>query len=140
MAWPNPRFTDNSDGTVTDNLTGLIWVKNSNCFGARPWEEALSDCNGLSAGWCGLTDGSNPGDWRLPNYKELFSLVDAEHINPALPSGHPFTNVQSSYYWSSTTHTFDTYFAWYVFFEVGIVDFDDKDGYALYVWPVRGGH
>jgi hypothetical protein len=31
VAWPNPRFTDNSDGTVTDNLTGLIWLKNANC-------------------------------------------------------------------------------------------------------------
>ena len=35
VAWPNPRFTDNSDGTVTDNLTGLIWLKNANCFGTN---------------------------------------------------------------------------------------------------------
>ena len=33
VAWPNPRFTDNGNGTVTDNLTGLIWLKNANCFG-----------------------------------------------------------------------------------------------------------
>ena len=35
VAWPDPRFTDNGDGTVTDNLTGLIWLKNANCFGTR---------------------------------------------------------------------------------------------------------
>ena len=43
VAWPNPRFTDNGDGTVTDNLTGLIWLKNANCFGTRTWATALSD-------------------------------------------------------------------------------------------------
>ena len=50
MAWPNPRFTDNSDGTVTDNLTGLIWLKDANCFGDRTWISALSDANGLASG------------------------------------------------------------------------------------------
>ena len=34
VAWPNPRFTDNNNGTVTDNLTGLIWLKHANCFGS----------------------------------------------------------------------------------------------------------
>ncbi len=101
VPWPNPRFTDNLDGTVTDNLTGLIWLKDANCFGAKLWTEALSDANGLASGSCGLTDGSIAGDWRLPNYKELFSLVDAENSDPALPSGHPFTNVQSYMYWCS---------------------------------------
>jgi len=35
VAWPDPRFMDNGNGTVTDNLTGLIWLKNANCFGAE---------------------------------------------------------------------------------------------------------
>lgn len=39
--WPNPRFTDNGNGTVTDNLTGLIWLKDANCFGKRFWADAL---------------------------------------------------------------------------------------------------
>ena len=38
VAWPNPRFTDNNDGTVTDNLTGLIWLKNSLAGGGRQRE------------------------------------------------------------------------------------------------------
>ena len=62
VEWQNPRFTDNGDGTVTDNLTGLIWLKDANCFGTRTWNNALSDSNGLASGSCGLTDGSNAGD------------------------------------------------------------------------------
>jgi hypothetical protein len=42
VAWPNPRFTDNGDGTITDNLTGLIWLKNANCFGLRNWLNMLA--------------------------------------------------------------------------------------------------
>jgi hypothetical protein len=138
LIWPNPRFTDNLDGTVTDNLTNLIWLKDANCFGTRTWNLALSDSNGTQSGLCGLTDGSGPGDWRLPNYKELFSLTDAENFNPALASGHPFTNVQSSTvnYWSSTTYSPFTPGAWYVGMDFGDVNTQAKtfDGF---VWPVR---
>ena len=45
-----PQSPDNSDGTVTDNLTRLIWLKNANCFGSKTWSEALSDCNSLASG------------------------------------------------------------------------------------------
>jgi hypothetical protein len=77
VAWPTPRFTDNNNGTVTDNLTGLIWMKNANAFGMRTWAQALSDANGLhDDGINDLKDGSQAGDWRLPNRKELESLVD----------------------------------------------------------------
>ena len=41
LIWPDPRFTDNGDGTVTDNLTGLIWLKDGNCFGRNMWEDSL---------------------------------------------------------------------------------------------------
>ena len=121
VVWPNPRFTANSDGTITDNLTGLIWLKDANCFGPRTWNNALSDCNGLGAGYCGLTDGSSPGDWRLPNHKELFGLIDAENYGPALPPGHPFNNVQSLYYFSSTTWANNTSYAWGVRIDFGNV-------------------
>ena len=62
VPWPNPRFTDNEDGTVTDNLTGLLWLKNANCFGSTTWSQAVSYCNGLASGSCGLTDDSDAGD------------------------------------------------------------------------------
>ena len=137
--WAGIRFTDNLDGTVTDNLTGLIWLKNANCFGNRTWTNALSDSNSLANGSCSLTDSSSAGDWRLPNINELHSLVDLTKSNPALPTGHPFTGVQSYYYWSSTTYESFPNYAWDVDMSSGYVDNTFKDGYSHYVWPVRGG-
>ncbi len=109
--WPSPRFTDNGNGSVTDNLTGLIWLKNANCFGLRAWNDAVSDCNGLNSGECGLSDDSNPGDWRLPNRNELSSLLKSDFYGPAVPDtagtgqcadGDPFTNLLSGdLYWTS---------------------------------------
>jgi hypothetical protein len=137
VAWPNPRFTDNGNGTVTDNLTGLIWLKDAGCFGTRPWYEAITDdCSVLANGQCGLLDGSRAGEWRLPNYKELSSLIDADNNNPALPSGHPFTNVQYGGYWSSSTFDPLSDYAWSVSIPNGIVNWYDKS-YGFYVWPVR---
>ena len=137
-AWPNPRFTDNANGTVTDNLTGLIWLKNANCFGTQTWAAALTSANGLASLACGLTDGSSAGDWRLPNRKELQSLVDRSTVNPALPSGHPFTAVQANVYWSSSTYAGDATVAWFVSMNGGGV-YNGHKGLYYYVWPVRGG-
>jgi len=135
-----PRFADNGDGTVRDNLTGLIWVKDATCFGLRSWSQALTDANGLASGACGLTDGSGAGTWRLPNAREQRSLLDFGRSNPALPAGHPFTGVVSTYYWSSTTYmaTSQQTFAMAVNFSLGYVGPDAKSG-SWYVWPVRGG-
>ena len=147
VSWPNPRFTDNGNGTVTDNLTGLIWLKNANCFGSRNWTTALNDCNTLTSGSCGLTDGSKAGDWRLPNVEELQSLVHYEFYGPAVPNtagtgqwteGSPFNTVQSSYYWSGSTYASFPSSAWYVSMIFGVVDDYDKSC-TYYVWPVRGG-
>src|SRR4030042_4797775 len=88
VAWPTPRFTDNLNGTVTDKLTGLIWMKTGNAFGLRTWLQALSDANNLKSGdpYTDLTDGSKAGDWRLPNIQELQSLVDySRNAVPAIP-------------------------------------------------------
>ncbi len=140
-AWTGVRFTDNGDGTVTDNLTGLIWLKNANCFGPRSWANALSDSNGLANGSCSLTDSSSAGDWRLPNINELHSLVDPTLSNPALPAGHPFTGVQSSYYWSSSTYAGYTSLAWLVLMSNGLVNTTSKSYSPIYyVWPVRSGN
>jgi hypothetical protein len=136
--WPVPRFTDNGNGTVTDYLTGLIWLKNADCFGQRTWSQALSDCNNLDSGSCGLTDGSAAGDWRLPNRKELFSLIDYSRHGPALSQGHPFSNVQSSFYWSDSTFAYITTNAWVVYMNNGYHSYSYKS-FSDYVWPVRGG-
>jgi hypothetical protein len=138
VASPSPRFTNNGDGTVTDNLTGLIWLQNANCFGAQNWAAALTAANGLANGQCGLSDGSAAGDWRLPNLRELQSLVDYENFTPALPAGHPFTNFQAFIYWSSTSFATFPASAWDVFFGNGVVLFVDKAG-TSFVTAVRGG-
>lgn len=137
VQWPNPRFTDNRDGTVTDHLTGLIWLKNADCFGYINWEDALDASNKLADGECGLSDGSNPGEWRLPNVRELHSLIDHENRGPALPFGHHFIGVQDMY-WSSTSHACKSSdLALWVSINCGEVWYYLKEE-SRYVWPVRG--
>ncbi len=137
----DPRFMDNGDGTVTDNLTGLIWLQDANCFGPRDWTTALSDANGLADGSCGLTDSSLAGDWRLPNVKELLSLLDFSQDSPALPPGHPFTGLPSSteIYVSSTTIAASGEFAWHPSMFGGNLSNGRKTILNDSVWPVRGG-
>jgi hypothetical protein len=143
-SWPNPRFTDNGDGTVTDNLTELIWLKKANCFGLLPWASALNASNTLSSGSCGLNDGSVAGDWRLPNYLELLSLIHFGYFNPILPDtagtgqwseGDPFSNVVLGYYWTSTK-TRDPNWTWIVHLGYG---YSGGGAANSYVWPVRDG-
>jgi len=138
-AWTGVRFTDNGDGTVTDNLTGLIWLKNSNCWGVLNWTNALSMSNGLANGSCELSDGSDAGDWRLPNVNELHSLIDLTQSHPALPSGHPFTGVQNVDCWTSTSNAADPGSALYVGLSNGVVGDYTKFLPLYYVWPVRAG-
>ena len=151
VAWPEPRFTDNENGTVTDNLTGLIWLKDANCIATR--YPAFDNDNILGDGsvtWqhaldfvVALNDGTYPDcgaghtDWHLPNVKELQSLIDFGNYTPALPSGHPFDNVQSDYYWSSTTYGANSYYAWFVSINDGYMTSYNKPS-SLSVWPVRG--
>lgn len=135
---PAPRFTDNSNGTVKDNLTGLIWLKNANCYGIKVWNDAVAIPRTLQDGLCGLTDGSSAGQWRLPTVKELESLTDAQNSNPALPTAHPFSSVQSYFYWSSSTFAYNTGNAWYVHMGNGGVNGVYKND-IFYVWPVRSG-
>lgn len=93
VRFPATRFVAEGNGAVRDRLTGLIWLQDANCFGERSWQEALNAANHLGDAQCGLTDRSAAGDWRLPNVKELQSLIDYGHLNPALSPGHPFVSV-----------------------------------------------
>jgi hypothetical protein len=139
------RFADNGNGTVTDNLTGLIWLKNANAFGRRTWKQALSDAKTIASGSAGLSDGSKAGDWRLPDVEELIRLVDFAYFNPSLSNASgkskwvsrgAFIEVQSSNYWSSTTYSGNSASAWGVYLYDGHVGSVGKTS-TYYVWPVR---
>ena len=140
VPWSDPRFIDNGDGTVKDNLTSLVWMKNANCWGGMNWNAALAKVAALNLAMpatCSGYTGSHK-DWRLPSLRELTSLEDLSRTKPILPSGHPFSGVQTNYYWSSTTYASRTSRAWGVYLGDGRVYYNGKTG-DLYVWPVRGG-
>ncbi len=145
VAWPAPRFTDHGNGTVSDELTGLMWTANANAPGPaacnpggyKTWEGGFDYVKCLNTrAYLGYSD------WRIPNIKEIRSLVDYSQSNPALPVGHPFTNVQLEYgYRSSTTATYSPgleNYSWGLDISDGTIVFAWK-GNGVYIWPVRGG-
>ena len=143
-----PRWVDNLNGTITDTVTGLIWLKQADCIHAH-WEGALAAVNALASSQCGLTDGSAAGSWRMPNRNELQSLSDRMENNHAaffnatylnwdgtLYRAPIFTNfVASQYYWTSTTDAANTSEAWTVYScDYGIHDTSKSNtGYTLAV-------
>ena len=144
----SPRFTDMEDGTIRDNDTGLIWLKNANCYEKMNWFSAMDEVALLQSGECGLEDGSVPGDWRLPTKDEWEAFYSLDYIMPALVNasgndkwseGDAFTGVQSGYYWSSSE--FSATVAWFVNMKYGYMEHGDihvpSKGYKLLVWPVR---
>lgn len=120
-------FTDNGNSTVTDQKTGLVWQQKT--AGQRSWESALSYCENLKLG--------GKSDWRLPDIKELVSIVDLSKPGPAIDST-AFPGTQSSFYWSSTPYVGHTSFAWSVYFYDGSVSSYSEPG-SSYVRCVRGG-
>lgn len=119
------QFLDNADGTVTDLGTGLIWQKQDDNT-KRIWQGALSFCESLTLG------GSS--DWRLPNIKEIGSIVDYTTITPAIDS-RVFVSA-SDLYWSATTVAEDTTGAWTMGFQSGIESYISKASPA-YVRCIR---
>ncbi|QTA91472.1 DUF1566 domain-containing protein [Desulfonema magnum] len=139
------RFTDNNDGTVTDNLTGLTWLKDADCMGNGNWGtgadktfDVISRLNGVEDFSCDDYTAGTHTDWRLPTVRELQSLIDyGVTTSVKLPSGHPFIDVKEDYYWSSTTYAVTTTNAWNVGLDNGYVNTADKAMGTRYVWPVR---
>ncbi len=142
---PAVHFADNGDGTVTDNYTGLVWKKEKSAS-QYDWEGALAYVNTLngSGGFAGKTD------WRLPNIRELFSIVDVTRFGPSLDtnyftnlSGIPSYNAQTNSkdqgtFWSSTTLVNTPTSAWDLH-EIynGIISYSPKTALE-YVLVVRG--
>ncbi|WP_028572920.1 DUF1566 domain-containing protein [Desulfonatronum lacustre] len=118
------RFVDNGDGTVTDTATGLMWTKDADPFGRLNWDDAMLRCTFFSI--------RGISGWRLPSKDELVA------IRHAIQGGHPFTGVQSSYYWSSTHDADYPGNAWSVSMSNINVNFNYTT-LTFHVWPVRAG-
>jgi len=100
----NPQsFTDNGDGTVTDNNTGLMWQKTDG--GEMTFESASAYCTALTLG--------GYHDWRLPGNHELFSLNKYDVINPAVNTAY-FTKTAAEYWWTGETRADDATRVWVV--------------------------
>jgi hypothetical protein len=152
-AWPSPRFS-NSDGSVPisglivlDNLTGLQWLRNAGtpqvssvnytnaCWGGfKTWQGALEYIACLNS-----EKYLGKDDWRLPNRKEMESLINAGEVKSATwLNGQGFSNVQTIAYWTSTTHLKNASQAYYLNVSTGVMSYNNKTS-VYYVWPVRGG-
>ena len=126
-----PRFETN-DNTVRDKQTGLMWPRNA-ALAEFPlaWDEAFSFIR--EQNHLGLY-GYN--DWKLPNRREMYSLIDLETINPSLPPDHPFVDVFNGYYWTSTSCARLPDQAWYIHLG-GARVFKGMKYNAYMIWPVR---
>jgi len=120
-----PLYSDNTNSTITDNVTTLVWQQADG--GTMTWAAAITYCADLVLG--GQTD------WRLPNRIELVSLIDhgnAITINDIFPT--PF----ASFYWSSTPYADDTTYAWELYFGYGFLGNGLKTKSTNYARCVRG--
>jgi hypothetical protein len=132
IPWPEPRF--HRDGEVVrDALTGLEWTRRANFTGFPvDWLEALDTIRRMN-----LEGHAGHEDWRLPNRRELRSLISYQTRDPALPRPHPFLDVFLGWYWTSTTAAINPAYAWYLHLEGGRMFYGRKSEYRL-AWPVRG--
>jgi len=120
------RFTDNGDGTVTDNCTGLMWQKDSadvNADGQLTDQDHVRWCQALA--YCENLSFAGHDDWRLPNVRELESIVD---YGGRIMAIDPVFGALSMPYWSSTSSAALPDDAWAVFFVVGSVNGYGKEG------------
>ena len=129
---PEKRF-ETDDLVVHDRSTGLAWTRSAN-----PFDFPLSWPEALEAVWALNEEGfGGYSDWRLPNRRELRSLVWHGMSRPILPADHPFSEVKQTWYWTSTSSAMYPACAWYLHLEGGRMFWGRKDQYFL-VWPVRG--
>ena len=118
------RYVDCGNGTVTDSVTGLIWLRDAACFGAIDWASGSTLVTGLADGQCGLADASRPGQWRLPTIDEWQATItqavtmgcslEGTNIPPALTNAagtacigigpSPFYGLETGGYWSMTAN------------------------------------
>jgi hypothetical protein len=98
-----PSLKDNGDGTITDNITGLMWQKSDG--GEMSYENASSYIKSLSL--------AGHSDWRLPTSHELFDLNNFDSVNPALNTAF-FTKTIAEYWWTSDLRADAASYVWVV--------------------------
>src|SRR5262245_56194308 len=150
-------YIDNGDGTITDNNTSLMWEKKSDDGSIHDQDNSYT-CQDAFAYVATLNSGNFAGynDWRLPNLRELQSIVNYQVVAPAVsavfntncvPGATVLTGSCTAHvptlewqfnYWSSTTAVFQRGNAWYVNFNIGDPGHIDKP-LSLRVRAVRGG-
>ncbi|MCX7086847.1 MAG: DUF1566 domain-containing protein [Methylococcales bacterium] len=134
---PDTQFTNNNNGTVTDNKTGLMWKR---CSEGQTFNTGTHACDGSTATytWQGVlqqaqsvnTAGfAGANDWRVPNIKELRSLVELQCVDPSI-NLMVFPATPSAVFWSSSSYADYSYNAWNVYFGNGSDDADGKYYYS----------
>lgn len=124
------RFTLVMGGAaVKDNQTGLIWEQEPDRE-HDVWDRSNERCASKKVG--------GQKGWRGPSVDELKTLIDLSQRDPALPPGHPFSNIKSEIYWTSTPDPKDDIVAWQVSFYSGEPVTDQKSG-TRRMWCVFAG-
>ena len=113
---------------VIDSTTGLQWQDDA-IGSVMAWTAAIDYCENLTL--------DTYSDWRLPNLKELISIVDDTKVDPSIDT-LVFQNTASDDYWSSTTYAGHSDYAWYVYFRYGYQSYYVKAN-SIYVRCVRAG-
>ncbi|MCK4781616.1 lamin tail domain-containing protein [Candidatus Parcubacteria bacterium] len=122
----NNGYTGNNDGTITDNCTGLIWLKQGQ--EKMKWKDAIDFCNNL--------DFASSTDWRLPNYKELYSIVDFGAENAPVIDKNYF-NIEPDKYWTSSARKKILGYG-HLYYAYGI-DFNTRKTHRVMLMRSHGG-
>ena len=137
---PTDRFVDNGEGTVTDTVTGLVWKR---CAEGQSWDGVTCAGSASVMTWQGALQAAanstfvGHNDWRLPNIKELYSIVEPQCVYPAINLS-VFPGLAASMgFWSGSPNVANPGGSWAVGFDIGIVL--DGKGASASVRLVRGG-
>ena len=136
---PAGRFLVHGNGTVTDTATGLIWAQCAEGLSGSACTEGTAAIFTWADALIRARDSTHAGytDWRLPNVKELSSIVEERCYAPAINLA-VFPNTPSSDFWSASPYGYSSDGAWNVDFSYGIAYGGSHSGYS-HVRLVRSG-